>query len=110
MSFSVFIAAFLQFATTIWAVPPVTAIAFTPDNSQVVLGSQAGLEIRSWPGLEVVATLPTAWDHVHDLRFSPNGKTFLVAGGSPSDEGGVEVWNWPDRQSSKRFTAHEDVV
>ncbi len=110
MRIPVFLAVILQLPATTWAAPPVTATAFTPDKTQVVLGSQAGVEIRSWPELEVVATLSSAWDHIHDVRFSPNGTTLLVAGGAPSDEGGVEVWNWSDRQVGKRIATHEDVV
>src|SRR5688572_25149506 len=29
--------------------PPVTALALTPDEKFVVVGSQAGLELRTWP-------------------------------------------------------------
>ncbi len=34
--------------------PPITAIAVTPDKAAVVVGSQAGVEVRAWPSLEAI--------------------------------------------------------
>ena len=46
------------------AAPPITAAAFTPDGKQVVTGSQAGIEVRSWPALTVTGHLKTDLSHV----------------------------------------------
>lgn len=92
------------------AAAPITAIAFSRDSTQVVVGSQAGIEVRSWPQLELIAILPTQLPHVHDLSFSPDGQTLLVAGGLPSEYGTVEVFSWPQQLAIASVSRHDDVV
>lgn len=92
------------------AAAPITAAAFTPDGKQVVLGSQDGMEVRSWPELVATSKLATELDHVHDLEFSPDGTTLLAAGGSPAEEGCVEVLSWPSGKQIHRVAGHDDVV
>src|SRR5262245_12201960 len=89
---------------------PITALALSPDGTQVVLGSQNGIEIRSWPELNPSTKLTTDLANVHDLRFSPDGRTLLVAGGSPAESGAVEVLSWPAGQRVRRVAEHADVV
>lgn len=96
--------------TTICAEGPVTAIAMVPGGKQVVLGSQRGIEIRTWPELTNVDALPTKLVHVHDLQFSPDGQQLLAAGGSPAESGEVEVWSWPNRMRLRTLAEHTDVV
>src|SRR5262245_19204161 len=81
--------------STASAAPPVTALALTPDGKSVVVGSQAGLEVRTWPELERVRTLATELPHVHDLVFAPDGKTLAAVGGAPAQSGMVELYRWP---------------
>jgi WD40 repeat protein len=95
---------------TAFAAPPITAAAFSPDGKQVVLGSQDGIEVRSWPELKVTSRLKTELSHVHDLAFSPDGKTLLAAGGSPAKSGAVEVLTWPEGKLVHRVAEHKDLV
>ena len=92
------------------AAPPITAAAFAPDGKSVVLGSQAGLAIHSWPGLEPLQTLKTEPDNVHDLAFSPDGELLLVAGGSPAESGQIEILRWPAGAPAAKVSAGGDVV
>ncbi len=92
------------------AASPLTAVVFTPDGTQVVLGSQQGIELRSWPEMVAAGAIDTQLVQVHDLRFSPDGKTLLAAGGSPTEEGVVEVLAWPNRNRIHRIATHEDVI
>jgi WD40 repeat protein len=92
------------------AAAPVTAAAMAPGSQQVVLGSVRGIEVRSWPGLEPIATLRTALAHVHDLSFSPDGMILLAAGGAPAEHGSVELWSWPSHELIRGQTLHADVV
>ena len=89
---------------------PITAIAIAPDGTQVVLGSQLGIEIRSLPELAVISKLSTELEHVHDLQFSPDGQYLLAAGGSPAENGRVEQWRWLTGTRVREVNGHEDVV
>ncbi|MBW3598554.1 MAG: hypothetical protein KY475_14945 [Planctomycetes bacterium] len=91
------------------ASPPITAIAFAPDGSAVV-GSQAGVEERSWPDLKPLRRLGAKLAHVHDLRFSPDGALLAIAGGSPGESGEIEVVSWPGGEQLLRLTHHDDLV
>jgi WD40 repeat protein len=88
----------------------VTAAAITPDGRQLVLGSQAGIEVRSWPELNPSSRIPTDLDNIHDVAFSPDGKRVLVAGGSPAEIGIVDLLNWPSGERLYRVGSHTDVV
>jgi WD40 repeat protein len=90
--------------------PPVTAVAFTPGGTEVVVGSQAGLAIYSWPDLKRVRSLNTQLSHIHDLAFSSNGKTLAAAGGIPARRGTVEQYRWPDLEPTLRLNPHRDLV
>ncbi len=92
------------------AEPPVTAIAFAPDGQSVVVGSQAGVAVYSWPDLKRQKMLDTSLVNLHDLAFSPNGETLAVAGGIPSEEGLVELFAWPSGRSLHVCKGHEDSV
>jgi WD40 repeat protein len=92
------------------AASPLTAVAFAPDGKHVAFGSQQGIELRTWPELTVVRSIDTQLDQVHDLRFSPDGRMLLAAGGSPAEVGTVEVRAWPSQENVRRIPLHEDVV
>lgn len=92
------------------AEPPITAIAFSPDGKQVVGGSQSGITVRSWPELKMVRKLETKLEQVHDLKFSPDGKRLLAAGGIPGEEGKVEVFSWERAKPQAVIGNHEDLV
>ena len=92
------------------AQPPVTALAFTPAGTQVVVGSQRGVVVHQWPQLQPVRKLATTLEAIHDLRFCNDGSLLAIAGGSPGEEGIVEVWSWPAARRVKRFEPHKDVI
>jgi WD40 repeat protein len=87
-----------------------TAAVFSADGQHIILGSQAGVEIRSWPDLQSLETIPTQLEHVHDLSFSSDGQTMLIAGGSPAETGIVEVIDWKTRTTRSTVPCHDDVV
>jgi hypothetical protein len=88
----------------------VTAAAFTSDGQQVVVGSQQGLQIIGWPTLQPVRELTTNLVHIHDVQFSPDGRSFVAAGGEPSEQGRLEHWNWPDGNRLLSADVHADVI
>jgi WD40 repeat protein len=92
------------------AAPPITALAFAPDGKSVVVGSQAGLEVRTWPELQRSRSLATELAHVHDLVFAPDGQTLAAAGGTPGRRGTVELYRWPDGTLRHRTNPHRDLI
>jgi WD40 repeat protein len=87
----------------------ITALAVTPDGKGFVQGSQAGVRLRPFQGDES-STIATKLDHVHALTFSPDGKSLAIAGGSPAENGAIELWTWPERKLVGRLDGHADVV
>ena len=102
----------LAFAPACIAVaqPPITAVAFAVDGKHVVLGSQAGIELRTWPDFVHEDRLATELVHVHDLAFSPDGRKLLASGGQPAERGLIERWHWPEHILEARIASHADVV
>ncbi len=105
------------------AEPPITAIAFAPDGKSVVVGSQSGVRIVSWPELEQHAVIESSLSQIHDLAFSPDrffnspdrfssldSAKLVVVGGSPSESGGVEFFWWPTPRLMHATTVGEDVL
>ncbi|MSR32597.1 MAG: hypothetical protein EXR99_13945 [Gemmataceae bacterium] len=101
---------FFIWAMPAGAAPPVTALAFSPDGKQILLASQAGIAGFTFPGEKVLPRIPCSLTQVHDLSFSPDGKKLLAAGGSPGEEGSVEMLEWPGGKSLQRFHLHKDLV
>src|SRR5262245_49760849 len=92
------------------AAPPITAAGFAPDGKSIVVGSQSGLRILSWPELVPRGSLATELDQVHDLAFSPRGDLLAAVGGFPADAGRVEFWAWPDAKLKRAANVHDDVI
>src|SRR5688500_6471311 len=97
-------------AMTVTGAPPITAAAFAPEGRSVIVGSQAGLVIHSWPALKSQGTIKTEWANVHDLAFSQDGKLLLAAGGKPAEEGAIEIFAWTIGDRRSVITAGDDVV
>ncbi len=104
------LAIFALSSATEAAQPPITAISFAPDGKSVLVGSQAGVEVRNWPGLEVRRTWQVGVANVHDIEFSLDGSRVAVAGGAPADEGVVEIRTWPGGKLTATLGDHEDLV
>lgn len=101
----------LPFLTaSLYAAPPITAVAFTPDGRSLVVGSQSGLEVRTWPALKLDRLLNTQMPNIHDLAFSSDGKTLAVTGGIPGKRGMVELFTWPDGKLRAHANSHRDSI
>ncbi len=97
------------------AQPPVTALAFAPDGATIVSGSQAGIEVATWPALEAPALAATTHHeigitHIHELKFSPDGERLLVVGGAAGEYGECKLVSWPALETIATKIAHGDVI
>ena len=90
--------------------PPITCVAFAPDAKSVVACSQGGVAVYSWPDLTPHSTLKTSSPNIHDLAFSPGGDRLAVAGGTPAEDGTVEILSWPEGESLGLLNGHSDSV
>ena len=139
-SFLVLIAGTVQQSTVqaVESLPPITALAVAPSGTEVIAGSQAGLEMRRIPlapavhvgpavtsrtnplanpavpsrtsqQFELIRKLPTELENIHDAKFSPDGNLLVVVGGSPSQHGAVELYRWPEATLHSRRELHEDL-
>lgn len=108
----------ILFAAVLWllatglrgAEPPVTALAIAPDGGRVLVGSQAGLNMLSWPELSLVRQIDVAMPHIHGLTFAPDGTRLAACGGTPGESGVVAVVSWPDAALVWSETLHTDLV
>lgn len=100
----------LQVTSARSAEPPVTSIAFAPDGNSLVACSQAGLQVYSWPELVQQKRIEVSAVNLHDIAFSPSGDRLAVAGGSPAEDGSVEIFSWPEGKSLHLFRNHTDSV
>jgi WD40 repeat protein len=92
------------------AQPPITAVAFPPDGKTVLVGSQLGVTVLSWPGLEPQPEPQVSIATVNDIAFSPNGKQVALAGGDPAEDGQIEIIDWPVGAVATKLVGHEDSV
>lgn len=90
--------------------PSITDIAFAPDGKSLVSCSQNGIQIYSWPKLELTNTARSSFSNLKCLAFSPDGKVLAVGGGNPSEQGGVEFFSWPQCKSQMLLSNHDDSV
>jgi WD40 repeat protein len=90
--------------------PPITALAFSPDGERLVVGSNAGVRVLSWPELKLESALETRAPHVHHLAFAQDGAKLAVVGGTPAEQGLVELFAWPRLHCLARFVCHTDVL
>lgn len=90
--------------------PPITSVVFSPDATSVIACSQAGVTVYSWPDLKPQVTFESASPNIHDLEFSPAGDRLAIAGGTPAEDGTVEILSWPNCKSLRVLNGHFDSV
>ncbi len=81
------------------AQPPITSVAFAPDGKSAIACSQVGVQVFSWPELKRRRTIKARAVNLHDVAFSPAGNRLAVGGGTPSEDGSVEIFSWPAGKS-----------
>ena len=90
--------------------PPVNALAFSPDGQTLLACSQNGVAVYEWPSLKLRQVVKTQSPNLQDLVFSPSGNHLAVVGGTPADQGTVELFSWPGCEPKGVLYRHVDSV
>ncbi|HVR36115.1 MAG TPA: WD40 repeat domain-containing protein, partial [Methylomirabilota bacterium] len=87
---------------------PVTALAFSPDGSRIVVAGHGEVRILNANDGTGQASLPCGFPRISGFAFSPDGSYLAVSGGEPGVHGGVELFEWPGGASVGRRLHHLD--
>jgi DNA-binding beta-propeller fold protein YncE len=92
---------------------PITAMAFTHDGNQLLVGGYHELLVWDPTSATLVARVGNIPQRTFGLAFSPDGSWLAVAGGSPGVSGDVRLipWNGEAKQDAepKVLAASDDV-
>lgn len=100
----------LDLSLKIGPLAPVTAVAFSPDNTLLAAGSYGQVAIWDLAAGKPAAVLHNVLGAVNDVRFSPDGKVLAVAGGQPSAKGDLRLYQVSDWKLLGVLRGHDDVV
>jgi WD40 repeat protein len=88
--------------------PAAAALNFGGD--QVLIGSQAGLQVFTWPEMALLRTVDCRLEMILDLCLSTDGQRVLVAGGSSGERGELQIVNPADGSNGLFCAPHSDRI
>jgi WD40 repeat protein len=98
-------------APDVYAQPlPVTALAFSPDGSEVFAGGLRELTVWNPATGELLRRLGNVAPRVFDLAFSPDGRTLAVAGGAPGEYGELRLLDPKTGVMASQLLSSADAV
>jgi WD40 repeat protein/mono/diheme cytochrome c family protein len=88
----------------------VTALAFSPDGSQIASGGYH--EVLLWDAAsgKLVKRLQGLPERTHAIRYSPNGWWIATASGTPAQSGVVRLWDAATGEPLRDLVEIEDTV
>ncbi len=100
----------LELTLTVGPLPPVAAVAFSPDGKLLASGVYGRVTVWDLATAKPVKVLTNVLGAVNDLKFSPNGKLLAVAGGQPSARGDLRLFDTTDWKLLHSLGGHLDTV
>ncbi len=100
----------LSLALKVGPLSPVAAVAFSPDDKLLATGTYGRVTIWDLATGQPVKVLTNVLGAVNDLRFSPDGKILVAAGGQPSARGDLRLYQVADWKLLASLGGHTDVV
>lgn len=100
----------LDLALKIGPLAPVTAVAFSPDNKLLAVGSYGQVIVWDLEKAQPIKALTNVLGAINDLRFSPKGDVLAVGGGQPSAQGDLRLYQVSDWKLLATLRGHDDVV
>ena len=89
---------------------PVTALAFSPDGSEVFAGGLRELTVWNPETGELLRRIGNVAPRVYDLAFAPDGRTLAVAGGAPGEYGELRLFDPKTGAMQSQVLSSADAV
>lgn len=99
-----------EWTLPIGPLPPVAAVAFSPDGQQLATGVYGRVTIWDMNHVQPTKVLTNVLGAVNDLQFSPNGRFLAVAGGQPSARGDLRLFDTKTWNLTRSLGGHLDTV
>jgi WD40 repeat protein len=87
-----------------------TAAVFNKSADEVLIGSQSGLQIYSWPDFAERRRLHCPLETVLDLCLSADGRKVLVAGGTAGECGQLQILDLSNEPATLVCSPHSDRI
>lgn len=100
----------LSLRLPIGPLPPVSALAFSPNSQQLAVGVYGRVTVWDLASGRPVSVLTNVLGSVNDVKFSPDGSLLAVAGGQPSSRGDLRLFSTKDWKIVGTLGGHKDVV
>jgi dipeptidyl aminopeptidase/acylaminoacyl peptidase len=100
----------LELALPVGPLPPVAAVAFSPDGKLLAVGTYGRVTVWDLAAAKPLKVLTNVLGAVNDLKFSPDGKLLAVAGGQPSARGDLRLFDTKDWKLAHSLGGHLDTV
>jgi WD40 repeat protein/mono/diheme cytochrome c family protein len=100
----------LEVTMKIGPLPPVAAVAFSPNGKLLASGIYGRVTVWDLATAKPVKVLTNVLGAVNDLKFSPDGTLLAVAGGQPSARGDLRLFDTAEWKLVHSLGGHLDTV
>ncbi len=100
----------LELVLPVGPLPPVAAVAFSPDGKRLAAGVYGRVTVWDLATARPAKVLTNVLGAVNDLKWSPDGKLLAVAGGQPSPRDDLRLFDTADWKRVASLGGHLDVV
>ncbi len=90
--------------------PPVTALAFAPDDSLLASGSSRQIHLRSSKDGRILRSIACNLPKVRSVLFSQDSKFLIVGGGEPGVRGDAQIFALINSAQPRLIGNHTDLV